>query len=168
MLPALPDQELNTFLEDLVTESETLPADDYTQTSYDAVAQALTTAKAVDESNVTAVYQAAYDLADAYDQLETVSVEENPGTTTPGGDETTTPGGDTTTPGGDTATLPTGTTTPTGTQTQTPASSTVPVTGDDVGNNILWAGTAAGGSALLLAAAAIWRLQKRRKDESLS
>ena len=167
LLPALPDQELNTFLEDLVTESEALPADDYTQTSYGAVTQALTTAEAVDESDVSAVYQAAYDLADAYDQLETVP-EENPGTTTPGGDETTTPGGDTTTPGGDTATLPTGTTTPTGTQTQTPASSTVPVTGDDVGNNILWAGTAAGGSALLLAAAAIWRLQKRRKDESLS
>lgn len=171
-LPALPDENLNNFLADLEEQSQALSPEDYTSASYAEVTGALTVAEAVDETDVSAVYQAAYDLATAYDGLETVSAEEVPGgdTTTPSGDGTTpggdaaTPSGDGTTPGGDT-TIPSSDAAATGgAQLQAPVSGSVPITGDSAGSDIFWAGTAAGGSFLLLAAAVVWRLQKRRKD----
>lgn len=162
LLPALPDEELNDFLGELVAESEALPEEDYTSASYLALTDALTTAEAVDPSDVSGVYQAAYALASAYDGLETVSVEQPVQETPTTPDDTTTPDG-TTTSGG------TGTVDTDDTQTVTQESSpvltdTIPLTGDDSANHILWASTAVGSSALLLAALAVWRLHKRRKE----
>ncbi len=160
LLPALEDEELNLFLSDLVLEGAALTAVDYTETSYEAVSLALATAELVDTSDVSATYQAAYDLASALDAL--VPVSEDSSDAADADDAT---GADDTT---DTVDADTGVTEVEDAATETVAEETkteddVPVTGDSPQDYVL-AGTTAGVSALLLISAAIWRLYKRRRN----
>ena len=68
-LPALPDEELNEFLAELVADSIELSSETADAAALAVLEEAVAAAEAVDTADVEAVYEAAYALAEAYDAV---------------------------------------------------------------------------------------------------
>lgn len=91
LTPVLEDEALTAYLTDLINETEALKSEEYTAESWNTILEALTAAKAVDKTDVSASYEVTLNLAKAYDALVKLELPTEPITDAPANEPTSAP-----------------------------------------------------------------------------